>query len=278
MIEKRFLSLLLFITTISLSAQVKGIVKDKVTGEPIPFVNIWVENENIGTTTEIDGTFSINVKGKDKNLIISVLGYETQTLKQAEFMNIELTPKLYELNDVVVLMKKQSKYLEIGNVDHTIMQAFDNGPKVEAKYFPYDSKYKKLKFIKRVTIFTDCRIDSASIKIRFFSVDSLGNPGYELLNRDFIVTVKKGVIKHKFDVSGFNLTLPTNGIFVAYEKLLISDNRTSKGYQPYVLYNNVDRDFYFVFSGGKWNKLINKENALEQLSINEPAINLILTN
>ena len=48
---------------------------------------------------------------KDKKLIISVLGYETQTLKQAEFMNIELTPKLYELNDVVVFMKKQSKYL-----------------------------------------------------------------------------------------------------------------------------------------------------------------------
>ncbi len=276
--EKRFLSLILFIAGFSLSAQVKGIVKDNSTGEPIPFVNIWVENENIGTTTEIDGTFSINVKEKDKNLIISVLGYEKQTLKQAEFMNIELMPKLYELNDVVVLMKKQSKYLEIGNVDHTIMQAFDNGPKVEAKYFPYDSKYKKLKFIKKVTIFTDCRIDSASLKIRFFSVDSLGNPGYELLNRDFIVTVKKGVIKHKFDVSEFNLTMPTNGIFVAYEKLLISDNRISKGYQPYVLYNHVDRDFYFVFTGGKWYKLINNEDPLEQISINEPAINLILTN
>ena len=193
-------------------------------------------------------------------------------------MNVELRPKLYELNDVVVLMKKQSKYLEIGNVDHTIMQAFDNGPKVEAKFFPYDSKYKKLKFIKKVTIFTDCRIDSASLKIRFFSVDSLGNPGYELLNKDFIVTVKKGVNKYKFDVSEFNLTMSTNGIFVAYEKLLISDNRTPKGYQPYVLYNNVDRDFYFVFSGGKWNKLINNDETLEGISVNEPAINLILTN
>jgi hypothetical protein len=175
-------------------------------------------------------------------------------------------------------MKKQSKYLEIGNVDHTIMQAFDNGPKVEAKYFPYDSKYKKLKFIKKVTIFTDCRIDSASLKIRFFSVDSLGNPGYELLNKDFIVTVRKGVIKHKFDVSEFNLIMPKNGIFVAYEKLLISENKTLKGYQPYVLYNNVDRDFYFVFTGGKWNKLINNEEPLDQISINEPAINLIITN
>jgi hypothetical protein len=270
--------LFLFFITISLSAQIRGVVKDSFSGEAIPYVNIWVENENIGTTTEMDGNFSISVNGKDKNLIFSALGYETRVLKQSDHMNVALSPKLYELNDVDVLMKKQSKYLEIGNVDHTILQAFDNGPKVEAKYFPYKSKYKNINFIKKVTIFTDCRIDSASIKIRFFSVDSLGNPGNELLNKDFIVTVKKGVVKYKFDVSEFNLIMPTNGIFVAYEKLLIAENKTSKGYQPYVLYNNVARDFYFVFSGGKWSKLTNKENPLEKLSINEPAINLILTN
>ena len=90
--------------------------------------------------------------------------------------------------------------------------------------------------------------------------------------------MKKGVIKHKFDVSDFNLIMPQNGIFVAYEKLLITANRTSKGYQPYVLYNNVERDFSYVFSGGKWTKLVNKENPLEKIQINEPAINLILSN
>lgn len=276
--EKRLLALFFLLISIYLSAQVKGIVKDNSTGESLPFVNIWVENENIGTTTEMDGSFSITVNGKDKNLIFSGLGYETKTLKQSEFMSVDLKPTLYELNEITVLKKKHTKFLEIGNVDNTIMQAYDNGPKVEAKYFPYKSKYKNINFIKKVTIFTDCRIDSASIKIRFFSVDSLGNPGYELLNKDFIVTLKKGVIKYKFDVSDFNLIMPENGIFVAYEKLLITANRTSKGYQPYVLYNNVERDFSYVFSGGKWTKLINKDNPLEPININEPAINLILTN
>lgn len=276
--EKKLLSSLFFIITLSLSAQVKGIVKDISTGEPIPFVNIWVENENIGTTTEIDGSFYLKGEIENKNLIFSVLGYESKTLKQSEVMNVGLKPALYELNEITVLKKKHTKFLEIGNVDNTLMQAFDNGPKVEAKYFPYKSKYKSINFIKKITIFTDCRIDSASIKIRFFSVDSLGNPGYELLNKDFIVTLRKGVIKHKFDVSDFNLIIPQNGIFVAYEKLLITANRTSKGYQPYVLYNNVERDFSYVFSGGKWNKLVNKENPLEKIEINEPAINLILTN
>ncbi len=37
--------LLLFLSSISLSAQTKGVVKDSLTGKPIPYVNIWVENE-----------------------------------------------------------------------------------------------------------------------------------------------------------------------------------------------------------------------------------------
>jgi hypothetical protein len=270
--------LFLLISTFSLSGQIKGVVKDSISGEPISYVNIWVENENTGTTSEEDGSFSISNIEKNSNLIFSVLGYETKKVKNADKMVIMLKPMLYELNEVTVLNKKHTKFLEIGNVDNSLMQAYDNGPKVEAKYFPYNAKYKKTKFIKKVTIFTDSRIDSATIKIHFFSVDSLGRPGTELLNKDFIVTLKKGVIKHKFDVADFNLLMPTNGLFVAYEKLLIAKNRTSKGYQPYVLYNNIDRDFVFVFSGGKWTKFINKESPLEKLTINEPAINLILSN
>jgi len=45
---------LFFFITFSLSAQIKGVVKDSLSGEPIPYVNIWVENETIGTTSEID--------------------------------------------------------------------------------------------------------------------------------------------------------------------------------------------------------------------------------
>ena len=45
MTDKRLFSLLIFISC-SLSAQIKGIVLDSLTQAPIPFVNIWVENES----------------------------------------------------------------------------------------------------------------------------------------------------------------------------------------------------------------------------------------
>ncbi|WP_396162533.1 hypothetical protein [Flavobacterium sp.] len=46
--EKRLLLFLLLLGFYT-SAQIKGVVKDSISGEPIPYVNIWVENELIGT-------------------------------------------------------------------------------------------------------------------------------------------------------------------------------------------------------------------------------------
>jgi len=31
--------------------QITSIVKDSVSNKPIPYVNIWIENENIGTSS-----------------------------------------------------------------------------------------------------------------------------------------------------------------------------------------------------------------------------------
>jgi hypothetical protein len=47
-----------------------------------------------------------------------------------------------------------------------------------------------------------------------------------------------------------------------------------------MLYNFVERDVIFTFSGGKWNKEIQlgTDNLPIKKMVNEPAINLILTN
>ncbi len=268
-------SLLFFFLTISLSAQIRGVVKDSISGEPIPFVNIWVENETIGTTSEADGTFFLQAS-KEKNIVISVLGYERKILKGSTISEVFLKPTTYDLREVVILNKKQSKQIEIGDIKDAIFQSFDNGPKIEAKFFPYKASYNKTKYIKEVTIFTDSRIDNATIKLHFYSVDENGFPGEELLTKDYVVTLKKGIIKHRFTISDFNLVFPEKGMFVAYEKLLIENNRVATKYQPYVLYNYVDRDFFYTYAYGKWSKQ-SGENS-EKISVYEPSINLILTN
>ncbi|WP_333599011.1 carboxypeptidase-like regulatory domain-containing protein [Flavobacterium sp.] len=291
--EKRVLWLVLLIG-FSLSAQIKGVVKDSLTGKPISYVNIAVENENKGTTSEENGEFSINIKGEGRNLIFSALGYEKLKIKATRASEVKLIPKTFQLDEVVIAKRFGTKTQEIGSTKNEIAQAFDNGPRIDVKYFPYVPKYKKTRYLKQVSIYTDSSIENATIRIHFYTVDDFGFPSDELLEKDFIVTVKKGVKKSYFNVSDFNLKMPKKGMFVGFEKLIIEKNkventitdynsnttRVEKTYYPFVLYNFVPSDYYYTYYGGKWNRETKPANgsSTEKMMIYEPAINIVLTN
>lgn len=270
--EKR-LFLALILVGFSLSAQIKGVIKDSLTGKPIPFVNIWVENENIGSTSEENGTFFINTTEKEKRLIFSTLGYEKKIIKASKSLVVNLKPTTYSLDEVVISKSIGTKTVEIGKSKTEIYQAFDNGPKIDTKFFPYLASYKKTKYLKQVSIYTDSRIEDAIIKIHFYNVDANGYPAEELMDKDFVVTVKKGTRTNWFDLTKFNLIFPKNGLFVGFEKLLIEKNKTEKSitdlntnitqiqktYFPFVLYNYVEREFLYTLSGGKWHRQANQD-------------------
>jgi len=220
--ENRLILFFLVVSQFALS-QIKGVVKDSLSGEPVPYVNIWVENETIGTTSEIDGSFQL-ASPSYKNIVFAILGYKKKTLKANQTEIVLLNPTIFDLKEMVIVNKKETKQVEIGIIKNSTFQAFDNGPKVEAKFFPYEKSYSKTRFIKEVTIFTDSRTEKATIKLHFYKVNEGGSPGEELLIKDYIVTLNKGVIKHKFNLSNLDLEFPQNGLFVAYEKLLIEKN------------------------------------------------------
>lgn len=278
----------------NVAAQTKGVVKDSLTGNPIAYVSIWVENENIGTTSEENGEYQIGTNDKNKNLIFSALGYQKKTVKVSESQIVLLSPSTFELDEVTINNKKEKKQLEIGKTKNAIAEAFDNGPRMDAKFFPYYPQYKKTRWIQKAVILTDSRIDDATIKLHLYDVDENGFPGNELLSKDYIVTIKKGVTKNEIDLSDFNLEMPKTGIFVVFEKLLIKKNRVEKTikdfntnttkiqttYAPLVLYNAVERDFLYSFSGGRWLKRTREEMNPFSVSktIYEPSVTLILTN
>ena len=282
----------MFLIGFSSFSQVKGVVVDEF-NKPVSYVNIWVENENNSTTSEENGEFSINCQ-PNKNLIFSALGYEKKTVKASEADKVILKINAFELSEVVISKRFETKEIEIGKVKNETYQAFENGPRIDAKFFPYLAKYKKTKYIKHVNFFTDSQLESTSFKIHFYAVNPDGSPGEELLQKDYLVSVKKGVKKTFFNVADFNLRMPKNGIFVGFEKLIIEKNKLEKEvrdsntgkttiqktYFPYVLYNYVEREFIYTYSGGKWNRQTKKDvnNPSDKMTVYEPAINLILTN
>src|SRR5690625_4579870 len=106
---KCFLWSILLFTLLPASAlaqqQVTGSVTDADTGEPLPGVNILIQGTDTGTTTGLDGSFSLSVPGSDAVLVISYIGYDTQQIQignQTEF-DIALSQEVGLLDELVVV-------------------------------------------------------------------------------------------------------------------------------------------------------------------------------
>lgn len=133
---------------------VRGIVTDSVTGEPLPFVNIYLKGSDLGVTADKDGRFEL---ATDKNFValqISSLGYATKDfyVKKGEVndnMNMRLAPAGTMLEEVVVTKKSKQKYSKKNNPAVILMERIrKESPKYDPRnhdYFNYD-KYEKMVF------------------------------------------------------------------------------------------------------------------------------------
>ena len=73
-------------------------------GEPIPGANISVKGTTIGTITDMDGNFSIDVN-PNQILTISFIGYETKTIpvSNQKTLNVVLQETVNQLDELVVV-------------------------------------------------------------------------------------------------------------------------------------------------------------------------------
>ena len=284
---------LFFFITFSLSAQIKGVVKDSISGQPIPYVNIWVENESVGTTSETDGSFSLDIK-EEKVLVFSALGFE---IKRASSKNeiIFLIPKVFELNEVVIERPKFQKEIEIGEkLQKKAIRISDKVGNLKARYFPFNESFSETRLIKKVKIVTQSQIPNAKFKIRVLSVNSKGFPDADLIEEEIIVTVKKGRNENVIKFEKYNLVFPDNGVFIVFETLFLDTNKSytrfanqkSKAitYEPGLSYNLVEEENSFVFTSKGWYRFPRQPRSqkgdfkIYDNKVFEPAINLTLTN
>lgn len=84
---------------------VQGTVTDGETGEPIPGVNVLVEETTVGTTTNNDGEYELTAPSDDVVLAFSFVGYETQRVAVAgqDVIDVSLGEDLAMLNEVVIV-------------------------------------------------------------------------------------------------------------------------------------------------------------------------------
>ncbi len=97
--------LMLFVVHIS-KAQITGIIIDSVTGNPIEYANVYIQNTSINVYSNNEGRFHLNIPDvyKDNNIIISYMGYENDTITniQSNFFTIKLKTQPVQLSEVVI--------------------------------------------------------------------------------------------------------------------------------------------------------------------------------
>lgn len=87
---------------------ISGVVKDKESGETLPFANVFIKDTNIGTTTNGDGFFTLfNVPSENSTIQVQYLGYKVETLTLTkeivkDKITILLAPDFNKLDEVVI--------------------------------------------------------------------------------------------------------------------------------------------------------------------------------
>lgn len=90
-------------TPLDIKALVKGVVSDEK-GNTLPGATVSVKGTTLGTTTDVEGRFSINMPAGAKVLVISFIGMKTQEVEVGTRTNLNITLQTADqsLDEVVV--------------------------------------------------------------------------------------------------------------------------------------------------------------------------------
>ena len=136
-IYKKLLFLLLLLP-FSVLAQntLSGIVVDKATGQPIPGVNVNVQDANNGVSTDFDGKFQLSNVKKGNKVVFSFIGYKNFVVNydSQKSVSVSLEENASELKEVVVQVGYGSvkKKDATGSVALLTAKEFNKGVAVSA--------------------------------------------------------------------------------------------------------------------------------------------------
>ena len=258
------------------------------------YANISFLNSDKGISSQEDGTFRMYIDEKVlKNKIhISCLNYKDTIVLAEDLQNkiLFLQPKVIVLDEVII-SKRVDKRIVLDRVKREITAMHSRGMRMLAKYFPNNKKYECCNYISKIDIhFRKRQHKQSKFRIRIFDRDSItGLPKNDLLHKNIPITIDKDEDKVSLDMTDFDIEMPKDGFFIAFEKLFIPFNEYSGSskdpkatifYSPVIgitkskEFKKIDRNFVFV--KGKWQSLGLQK--LRRMKGYVPAISVTLSN
>ena len=128
------LLLALLLSSSSLMAQktIRGTVTDAADGLPLPAVSVIVRGTTVGTSTQADGTFTLNVPAGSNEIVVSMVGYVSQTITidSKEVIDVILAQETTVLDEIVVTgYSSQSRAEMTTSISKLDTRVLENAPR-----------------------------------------------------------------------------------------------------------------------------------------------------
>ncbi|MCF6183820.1 MAG: carboxypeptidase-like regulatory domain-containing protein [Bacteroidales bacterium] len=198
-----------FVSNISYSQtfKIKGKVSDN-NGKPLPYVNIYIKSINIGTVTNNEGYFFINIplKHKKDTLCFSYIGYKKYEipLKTIKFSFLKITLSLTKttLNTVKIAEKR----IDTDKIIKKIYKNIDNNtPPTNYLLNFYVRKYVKNDKHNKFVFLREIAGEAYVLKNEHDMLDKVKPLGINEINKGVPLPTRKDTISEGFAVTDYIL-------------------------------------------------------------------------
>lgn len=280
----------LFIQTGMGQIRIEGRVFSLPEKEPIPFANIGILNGTVGTISDFDGTFSMDISNRflRDSLIFSALGYQevkipVRNLLQKNNLNVYLKEMVYKLSEVIVTADRgKTKSILAGNPQFEGSSLYAdtvNAGAAMALLIKNRNRKDKIKYEYPVylqeaeVMIQHNTFEQFKVRVRIYEAIERGGkliPGKDLLHESLVVESKITDGWLSFDLTPYRHKVEKD-FFIAFEWILERKDRANL-YRQYhsfkkenpdkvainysvvdgkkVIFENYQGNFYFGTSFG----------------------------
>ena len=244
--------------TIAEGQVLEGIVVNSITNEPLPYSNVGILNKNIGTVTNENGTFKLDVSkfSSTDTIRISYIGYETlDTLGlNTDSENktiIRLKPHEIQLPEVQITNRKTKTFIS-GNTVKWDKVSFTFMSKQLGAELGTLIKLKNRALLEQIRFhIIKTTLDSLVLRVNIYDVVN-GLPCNNLLKEPIIIRARNVVGDVNVDLSDYNIVIDDDFV-ICLENFKELGNSKSEIYISAGVFNNPS--YSRLGSQGKWYKV-----------------------
>lgn len=196
--------------------KLRGVVRDRKSNLPLPYVNIGILNKDVGTTTNSKGQFELPLLESNANdtLQVSMVGYEPVVIhlkgvfeKQKSVSNILLRERTEELKEIIVIDRKLTTKILGNKTDSKFFggkfASGDLGSEIVIRIRLKDTPTHLDTFSFNISYNEG---DTATFRVNIYDIEG-GRPGKNVLTDNIIIKINGETGQIDVDLSKYYITV-----------------------------------------------------------------------